>query len=576
MERIKWSWLTIALMIAACVPATADDWQEWRGPNRDGVSSETNWLASWPPSVVWTANVSRGCGSVAVYDGRLYAVGQETNSGTERVYCFNARTGDIVWTNSWTLPRANFYGNMSTPAVTQDRAYTFTHENRIMIWDRFTGSLLWEQKNDTSYPGDGAGASPLAIGDRVVANVGSFGAAIRNMPPFDPIWGDEFDTGTNSGYSSPVPITLDGTQYVAVVNGASILNLVPVDGDAGTKPVLSVDLHHFDIDAGTVYSDPIVYNSNKVFVCGTAGPAMMRVLGAPIWDVMPLWGGIDMTYTNMVCQYMNCVIVGDYIYGCRFALYWDGEWDWHSAITCISAANGERQWEREFPDEGLTEISSRPSLQMVAVDDKIVLFNEDGKLNIMKASHTGFDLEGRNWITPFSYNDHEGEFTTPVVADGLLYCRSMNGELICYQIGPTNTLPDNDGDGLPDPWEQDHFQSRSLCVPGVDSDGDGHSNEDEFTIGTQPTNKASSLKAGIAMSDGKVRVSCGTIKATGVEYGGKNRCYTFERKTNLLNGAWEEINGYIEVVGDDSTLIFTNATPTDPTFYRIKAELKLP
>jgi len=573
MKRMKWFFLTVLLLAVACAPAIADDWQEWRGPNRDCISTETNWLSSWPPDVVWTANVHRGCNSVAVYDGRLYAAGQDMETATEIVQCFNARTGALVWSNTLTLAVSNAYGNLSTPAVSGDKVYTFTPDNQLVIWDRFTGSRLWEQKSDTSYPPDGAGSSPLVIGDRVIINAGSFGSAIRSAMPFDPIWGDEFDTGTNSGYSSPVPITIGATQYVAVINGSDILNLVPAYGDPGAEPALSVDMHDVFISAGTVHSDPIVYGANKIFVCGTDGPAMLEVNSDPL-EVLPLWGG---TMTNMVCQYMNCVILNDYIYGCRFFPYWDGvQWKWVESITCISAADGVRQWERMFADEGLTMISTRPSLQMKVVDDKILLFNEDGKLNIMKASHTGFDLEGRNWITPFSYNDPEGEFTTPVVADGLLYCRGGFGRLICYQIGPTNTLPDNDDDGLPDPWEQDHFESRLLCVPGADSDGDGHSNEDEFTAGTTPTNKSSVLKAGITMADGKVRVSCDTVEATGVEYGGKKRYYTFEMKTNLLNAAWEEIIGYIERVGDDSTVVFTNATPADSTFYRIKAELKLP
>ena len=49
-----------------------------------------------------------------------------------------------------------------------------------------------------------------------------------------------------------------------------------------------------------------------------------------------------------------------------------------------------------------------------------------------------------------------------------------------------NALPDNDGDSLPDPWEQRHFLSRLTCVPGEDSDGDGLSNEGEFVAGDWP------------------------------------------------------------------------------------------
>jgi len=53
-----------------CVPAVvfnaADDWPQWRGPNRDGVSAEKGLLQAWPaggPPLAWTAS---GAGSSAI------------------------------------------------------------------------------------------------------------------------------------------------------------------------------------------------------------------------------------------------------------------------------------------------------------------------------------------------------------------------------------------------------------------------------------------------------------------------------------------------------------------------------
>ncbi len=51
---------TALLTLAACLlplTARADDWPQFRGPNRDGVSKETGLLKTWPkdgPNLAWT------------------------------------------------------------------------------------------------------------------------------------------------------------------------------------------------------------------------------------------------------------------------------------------------------------------------------------------------------------------------------------------------------------------------------------------------------------------------------------------------------------------------------------------
>jgi len=52
-------------------------------------------------------------------------------------------------------------------------------------------------------------------------------------------------------------------------------------------------------------------------------------------------------------------------------------------------------------------------------------------------------------------------------------------------------LADGDADGMADGWETENFGSTEAGLPGLDSDGDGVPNLDEFVAGTQPTNAAS-------------------------------------------------------------------------------------
>src|SRR4051794_39743973 len=55
------------------LPPTDNDWPQWRGPRRDGISTETNILREWPeggPKRLWQAKVGEGFSSVVVARGR--------------------------------------------------------------------------------------------------------------------------------------------------------------------------------------------------------------------------------------------------------------------------------------------------------------------------------------------------------------------------------------------------------------------------------------------------------------------------------------------------------------------------
>ena len=72
--------------------------------------------------------------------------------------------------------------------------------------------------------------------------------------------------------------------------------------------------------------------------------------------------------------------------------------------------------------------------------------------------------------------------------------RILNGtvDMGAYEFVPQAILPDEDGDGIPDEWENDHGLSASVSnAPTADSDGDGRPDVDEYVADTHPTNGAS-------------------------------------------------------------------------------------
>lgn len=77
----------------------AADWPSWRGPQRDGISTETGLLKQWPeegPAVAWDVDtVGVGYSSLAVVGDRIYTQGDL--DGVEHVICLDAKTGKTLW-----------------------------------------------------------------------------------------------------------------------------------------------------------------------------------------------------------------------------------------------------------------------------------------------------------------------------------------------------------------------------------------------------------------------------------------------------------------------------------------------
>src|SRR5262245_18031967 len=99
------AFLRTALALLACVPAaSAADWPQWRGPNRDGHSPETGLLTKWPeggPKLIWEAKgAGRGYSSMASVGGKVYTVGDTLlteEDKDEYLVCFVGSTGKTGW-----------------------------------------------------------------------------------------------------------------------------------------------------------------------------------------------------------------------------------------------------------------------------------------------------------------------------------------------------------------------------------------------------------------------------------------------------------------------------------------------
>ena len=76
----------------------SQDWPQWRGPNHDGVSSETGLLTKWPaegPREVWRIQGGSGYSTVAVVSGRAFTL--FASGDAEFAVCLDVTSGQQVW-----------------------------------------------------------------------------------------------------------------------------------------------------------------------------------------------------------------------------------------------------------------------------------------------------------------------------------------------------------------------------------------------------------------------------------------------------------------------------------------------
>src|SRR5436190_7191294 len=91
------------VVLTVALPAFADDWPQWLGPQRDGVWRETGMVDKFPPGgpkVLWRTPIGPGYTGPAVADGRVYVMDRQKaqakdgtpakpGGGTERVLCLS-------------------------------------------------------------------------------------------------------------------------------------------------------------------------------------------------------------------------------------------------------------------------------------------------------------------------------------------------------------------------------------------------------------------------------------------------------------------------------------------------------
>src|SRR5881628_2187755 len=125
-------------------PALDNDWPQWQGPDRTGLSNETGLLQQWPasgPAVVWSASgLGAGYGSLAIKGDRIFVQG--SNGRQSIVFSLNRADGKSVWSKPLGAAGDNDRGPgpRGTPTLDGDRMYALTENGDLFCLKAADGS----------------------------------------------------------------------------------------------------------------------------------------------------------------------------------------------------------------------------------------------------------------------------------------------------------------------------------------------------------------------------------------------------------------------------------------------------
>jgi len=179
---MKSHFVLVACLWSATQTARADDWPQFRGPNRDGVSGETGLLRNWPadgPPLVWRIrSVGVGFSPPAIVGQHLYLMGAMDK--TDYVFALDTRTGEQVWATAVGPMRVCGEGGdgpCATPTVDGELLYALSVLGELACLETATGKKLWnvhlaKDLGGAVLHGGRYTESPLVDGDTLVCSPG--------------------------------------------------------------------------------------------------------------------------------------------------------------------------------------------------------------------------------------------------------------------------------------------------------------------------------------------------------------------------------------------------------------------
>ena len=397
MKTIKFVLIVICI---SCSLVQSADWPQWRGPNRDGVSSETGLLKEWPsegPALLWEkAGLGEGYSSVAVVDEIIYTTGKKDANE----YCTALDiNGNVKWQTDYgrAWNKDTHRQARCTPTVLGNHIYLITGYGDISCLNRQDGSVIWKVKGLQRFEGEpqeyqGIAESPLVLDNKLFFTPGGEKTSMVALDRSNgqTLWTSESMGGTPC-FVSPIRIRVNNRDMIVTCTSKA---LIGVYADTGRIAWRNPDINWA---ITPIYNDRCFYNGHKLLkISGNSNEA------EEIWT------------SKLLAGMSHIVLLGDRIYGTM------NEPNEANVLTCLDWKTGRVLYEnREVRNAAI-----------ISAEGLLYCYEQNGgKVSLIKPGSESLEIVGT-----FRIRKGRGpHYAHPVISGGRLYMR--HGDyLFAYDI----------------------------------------------------------------------------------------------------------------------------------------------
>jgi len=415
-----WPLLAFALILTVTF-VRAEDWPQWRGPNRDG-----KWTARGLPEtfteanlkILWRAPIGGGLSSPIVAGGRVYVTDslEQKPKAWESIRCFDEASGAPLWKYTYEAdyvleyafqPKART-GPYSTPIVENGKLYAMGIMGDVVCLDALTGSLLWKRKLTKDYElGDSYTTPSLLIeGNLLILVIG--GKPNACVVALDKSSGHETWRALDDQwtYSSPIVIDFGGKRQLIVWTREAVTSLDPTTGNIFWREKFT-----------TAYAVVTpVFDRGHLLVGGVMFQLDPQKPGASI-----IWPERRTPSRTLLSQTSLPFLQGDCVFSNRV----------NGHLVCLDTATGRELWRTDR----VTDQGNAASIHLTPVGDSALLFTDQGNLIRARLTPQGYEEFGRVHLIEPTYFIYGRNliWTPPAYANGHIFARN-DEELICATL----------------------------------------------------------------------------------------------------------------------------------------------